>query len=49
MGSFNGKMYLKGDNIRQEMNISGEKQITIFRKDKGVVWILMPGQIVVVK
>lgn len=44
MGSFTGKMYLKGDNIRQEMNISGEKQITIFRKDKGVVWILMPGQ-----
>jgi negative regulator of sigma E activity len=44
MGSFKGKMYLKGDNIRQEMNISGEKQITIFRKDKGVVWILMPGQ-----
>jgi hypothetical protein len=44
MGSFKGKMYLKEDNIRQEMNISGEKQITIFRKDKGVVWILMPGQ-----
>jgi len=44
MGSFNGKMFLKGDNLRQEMNIGGEKQITIFRKDKGVVWILMPGQ-----
>ncbi|MBW2603243.1 MAG: DUF4412 domain-containing protein [Deltaproteobacteria bacterium] len=44
MGSFKGKIFLKGDNLRQEMNIGGEKQITIFRKDKGVVWILMPGQ-----
>lgn len=44
MGSFKGKMFLKGDNLRQEMNIKGEKQITIFRKDKGVVWVLMPGQ-----
>jgi len=44
MGSFKGKMFLKGNNLRQEMNIGGEKQITIFRKDKGVVWILMPGQ-----
>ena len=44
MGSFKGKMFLKGDNLRQEMDIRGEKQITIFRKDKGVVWILMPGQ-----
>ncbi|MDH3573114.1 MAG: DUF4412 domain-containing protein [Desulfobacteraceae bacterium] len=44
MGSFKGKMFLKGDNLRQEMNIRGEKQITIFRKDKGVVWVLMPGQ-----
>ena len=46
MGSFKGKMFLKGDNLRQEMNIRGEKQITIFRKDKGVVWILMPGQMI---
>jgi len=44
MGSFSGKMFLKGNNLRQEMNIAGEKQITIFRKDKGVVWILMPKQ-----
>ena len=44
MGSFKGKMFLKGDNLRQEMDIKGEKQVTIFRKDKGVVWILMPGQ-----
>ena len=44
MGSFKGKMFLKGDNIRQEMDIKGEKQVTIFRKDKGVVWILMPRQ-----
>ena len=44
MGSFKGKMFLAGDNLRQELNIGGEKQITIFRKDKGVVWILMPGQ-----
>ncbi|MCJ7538959.1 MAG: DUF4412 domain-containing protein [Desulfobacterales bacterium] len=44
MGSFKGKMFLTGDNLRQELNIGGEKQITIFRKDKGVAWILMPGQ-----
>ncbi len=44
MGSYKGKMFLKGDNLRQEMNIGGEKQVTIFRKDKGIVWILMPGQ-----
>jgi hypothetical protein len=44
MGTFKGKMFLKGDNLRQEMIIKGEKQITIFRKDKGVVWILIPGQ-----
>jgi len=44
VGSFKGKMFLKGNKLRQEMNIRGEKQITIFRKDKGVVWILMPGQ-----
>ena len=24
MGSFKGKMFLKGDNLRQEMNIGGE-------------------------
>lgn len=37
-----GRFFIKGDDFRQEINIKGEKQITIFRKDKGVVWILMP-------
>jgi len=39
---FKGKVFVKGNNFRQEINMKGEKQVTIFRQDKGVVWILMP-------
>ncbi|MBW2174325.1 MAG: DUF4412 domain-containing protein [Deltaproteobacteria bacterium] len=37
-----GKIFVKGNDFRQEMDMRGEKQITIFRQDKGVVWVLMP-------
>ncbi|MBW2642754.1 MAG: hypothetical protein JRC89_05130 [Deltaproteobacteria bacterium] len=44
MGEINGKMFFKGGNFRQEMMMGGQKHITIFRKDKGLVWVLMPAQ-----
>jgi len=44
MGNIEGKMFFKGGNFRQEMMMGGQKQITIFRKDKQVVWVLMPAQ-----
>ena len=44
MGNTNGKVFVKGENLRQEMNMGGQNQIMIFQKEKGVVWILMPGQ-----
>ncbi len=44
MGTIKGKAFFKGSNFRQEMNFQGRKQVTIFRKDKGVVWVLMPEQ-----
>jgi len=44
MGKIEGKIFFKEGNFRQEMMMGGQKQITIFRKDKGVVWVLMPAQ-----
>ena len=44
MGNIEGKMFFKEGNFRQEMMMGGQKQITIFRKDKEVVWVLMPAQ-----
>jgi outer membrane lipoprotein-sorting protein len=44
MGNIEGKMFFKEGNFRQEMMIGGQNQITIFRKDKEVVWVLMPAQ-----
>lgn len=44
MGNIKGKMFFKGGNFRQEIMMGGQKHITIFRKDKGVVWVLMPAQ-----
>ena len=32
---FKGKVFVKGNNFRQEINMKGEKQVTIFRQDKG--------------
>lgn len=37
-----GKIYVKGDKIRQEMKMMGRSSINIIRKDKKVTWILMP-------
>lgn len=44
MGTINGKAYFKEGNFRQEMVMGGANQVTIFRKDKGLVWLLMPDQ-----
>jgi len=44
MGKIEGKIFFKEGNFRQEMMMGEQKQITIFRKDKGVVWVLMPAQ-----
>jgi len=44
MGNTKGKVFVKGEKFRQEMNMGGKKQIMIFQKDKGVVWVLMPEQ-----
>ena len=37
-----GKVYVKGAKQRTEMEMMGNKQITIVRPDKGVVWVVMP-------
>jgi len=49
MGTMKSKAFFKGSNFRQEMNFQGRKQVTIFRKDKGVVWILVPEKMMVVE
>lgn len=38
----NGKIFVKGDKVRQEMTQEGEKQIMIVRPDKGVTWMITP-------
>jgi outer membrane lipoprotein-sorting protein len=42
MGNTQGKVFVRGQNYRQEMAMGGQKQIMIFQKDKGIVWVLMP-------
>lgn len=42
--TISGKAYIKGDKIRQEYLQRGEKQVMIFRFDKGFIWILVPAQ-----
>ena len=37
-----GKIYVKGENFRQEIKTPGGNQVMIFRNDKGLVWTLMP-------
>jgi hypothetical protein len=39
-----GKVYVKGDKTRQEFVQQGQKQITILRPDKGIMWVLMPAE-----
>ena len=40
-----GKFYMQGDKMRNEMEMMGTTRATIIRKDKGVVWILIPQRI----
>ena len=49
MGTMESKAFVKGSNFRHEMNFQGREQVTIFRKDKGVVWVLMPEQMMVME
>ena len=37
-----GKIYVKGDKVRQEMTEEGEVQIMIIRPDKKVTWMIIP-------
>lgn len=39
-----GKVYLKGEKLRQEFSMGGGKSINIARPDKQVTWVLMPAQ-----
>jgi outer membrane lipoprotein-sorting protein len=39
-----GKVYVKGDKTRQEIIQQGQKQVTIVRPDKGLMWVLMPAE-----
>ena len=39
-----GKVYLKGEKLRQEFSMGGQKSINIARPDKQVMWVVMPAQ-----
>ncbi len=39
-----GKIFVQGDKIRQEIVEEGEKQVMIFRPDKGVIWLITPDE-----
>jgi hypothetical protein len=39
-----GKIYVKGDKVRNEIQASGHNIINILRPDKKLVWIIMPQQ-----
>jgi hypothetical protein len=39
-----GKVYIKGDKMRNEIQASGHPVINILRPDKKLVWIIMPQQ-----
>jgi hypothetical protein len=39
-----GKIYVKGDKMRNEIQAQGQTIINIMRPDKKVVWIIMPQQ-----
>jgi hypothetical protein len=39
-----GKVYVKGDKMRNEIQASGQPIINIMRPDKKLVWIIMPQQ-----
>ena len=37
-----GRVFVKGNDFRQEMTVQGRTQTMIFKKDRNVVWMLMP-------
>jgi outer membrane lipoprotein-sorting protein len=39
-----GKIFVKGDKIRNEMKADGGTQISIIRLDKKVMWLIMPAE-----
>ena len=39
-----GKVFVKGQKIRQEMDQDGEKMITILRPDRKLSWVIMPDE-----
>ncbi len=41
-GEMTGKIFVKGDKVRQEWTDEGESQIMIVRPDKGYTWMLTP-------
>jgi outer membrane lipoprotein-sorting protein len=39
-----GKMYIKGEKARNEVQMAGHSTVQIMRPDKKVVWVIMPQQ-----
>jgi outer membrane lipoprotein-sorting protein len=39
-----GKIFVKGDKIRNEMEAGGRTQISIIRPDKKMMWLIMPAE-----
>jgi hypothetical protein len=39
-----GKVYVKGDKMRNEIQAAGHPMVNIMRSDKKVVWLIMPQQ-----
>jgi outer membrane lipoprotein-sorting protein len=40
--AMSGKIYVKGDKVRQETSEEGESQVMIIRPDKKVTWMISP-------
>jgi len=40
--TFKGRVFVKGDDFRREMNMQGRTHTMIFRKDSGKLWMVMP-------
>lgn len=43
-GPFLNRIYIAGDRERQDASLGGKTVTTIIRRDKGVVWLLIPEQ-----
>jgi hypothetical protein len=42
-GKVTGNIYMEDGKVRNEFTMQGQRQVTITRHDKNVVWLLMPG------